>query len=758
MNPTPRRCSRPSLGQGALVIIVAFLAVAFSIPDGAPTARAQDDDCGKWKWAVYHDCPGPHGCCELQFGILSRSELEKEGRTIIGAYDTEQEARQATCGQLSNVVHVSAPAGTCNGVKGDVSGDRYGLSEIVIYNYNTGDWTCPEARPDDDQDGVPNDMDSCENTSPGTLVSRSGCPCEEPPEPEPQPEPEEEEEEEKPSNARISVDPEEGPPGSEVEVRGEGFPDDAEVEIRWDAPDGELLTTVWSGGEGEFSTRFMVPEDAEEGDHRVYAVCDDYSLGRLPALVEEQAHAARGPGHQATEFSGLGGPVVQPHSAPPIVVYTPFGVRIYCVSGYVRARVRGGLPLEGVRVALTWLGPNGPQIIPHAPPGGGAPRAFVTTNAQGEYAICNAQIVIPMQNLLLAVSLNESNWGTFQVGDETTNNIVRAYFGQGGQIGANPATVNTWFSITGTADLSKDLWFEDLADDEATADVREDHALDAALVYYHTHQAMRVYRRIGAPVVPAPGGQPLQVITFSNNPTAWPGGATIFINEDDSAWNNGEAPKNREWHEFSHYMMWRVYGRMPPLHAEADDINGNGFLDADVNHGGYWYNMMSSSDAIVEGFAVFMAMVIADQMEQDGEIYMNDHVPPYIYPIGTGAYQPAMCNLEINYPQNRLLSLPADYRRGFYDQLSGAQRANAAEKPRPWRAIADEDLSVASTLWDVYDGQSGGDQDEISVDLQALWPVWAGAYQVPQYFAAPTVGGFLGDAFTYGSTANPSRW
>jgi hypothetical protein len=363
-----------------------------------------------------------------------------------------------------------------------------------------------------------------------------------------------------------------------------------------------------------------------------------------------------------------------------------------------------------------------------------------------------------MQNLLLAVSLNESNWGTFQVGDERTNNIVRAYFGQGGQIGANPATVNTWFSITGTADLSKDLWFEDLADDEATADVREDHALDAALVYYHTHQAMRVYRRIGAPVVPAPGGQPLQVITFSNNPTAWPGGATIFINEDDSAWNNGEAPKNREWHEFSHYMMWRVYGRMPPLHAEADDINGNGFLDADVNHGGYWYNMMSSSDAIVEGFAVFMAMVIADQMEQDGEIYMNDHVPPYIYPIGTGAYQPAMCNLEINYPQNRLLSLPADYRRGFYDQLSGAQRANAAEKPRPWRAIADEDLSVASTLWDVYDGQSSGDQDEISVDLQALWPVWAGAYQVPQYFAAPTVGGFLGDAFTYGSTANPSRW
>jgi hypothetical protein len=139
--------------------------------------QAQTDKCGDWKWALYHDCPGPHGCCSPQIGILSASEQQKEGRTILGTYRTEQQALSAACGMLSNVTWVNAPSGICNGPKGDLGGDRYGIEAIADVDIMTHEYTCRQAQPDDDQDGVPNSRDSCKGTSSGTPVDRSGCAC-----------------------------------------------------------------------------------------------------------------------------------------------------------------------------------------------------------------------------------------------------------------------------------------------------------------------------------------------------------------------------------------------------------------------------------------------------------------------------------------------------------------------------------------------------------------------------------------------------
>jgi len=433
---------------------------------------------------------------------------------------------------------------------------------------------------------------------------------------------------------------------------------------------------------GNFKTRITIPGTAQKGQHTVYAV----SNKGVRAIAN-------------------------------------FNVDIISVYGSVKARLRGGLPLQGVEVRLFREDPGGTiQDLGSS-----------VTDEQGKYRIYSPALRVPMPgHLLLRVTLRESQLGTYTLFDATVDDtVVPALFGRYGEIGAKQGDVSTWFTIDTSRDLDKNLWFEDRNDDHATKTIREDHALDAALIYYHTHQVMRFYRNLGAPFTTTP----VNVRIYSPNPTSCSGNL-IDINADDSDWNSGDAPKNREWHEFSHYIMWDVYGAFPPQHYEAgNDFNGNDVIDEDVNHGGYWGNWLSSSDAITEGFAEFMAMVIADQMNRQGEIYMQDHIEPYIYTVGSPF--PYMLNFEINHPQTIYPYVPAVF--------TGV-------------SILDEEFCVASTLWDLYDGIDDGDRDHVSLTIDEIWQMLSRTYTFPQYYNGVAITRFTGDLFTYAGSWSGSSY
>jgi hypothetical protein len=155
--------SRTRLACLAIVLVLLILL--------SPQVQAQTATCGDRKWAVYHDCPGPHGCCRVQVDYLSASDLEKEGRTILGTYRTEEEALLGTCAKLSDVIWVNAPGGVCNGPKGDISGDRFDIWAIADVDImDPDDWKCRQAKADGDEDGVADGQDRCEGTPGGTAV------------------------------------------------------------------------------------------------------------------------------------------------------------------------------------------------------------------------------------------------------------------------------------------------------------------------------------------------------------------------------------------------------------------------------------------------------------------------------------------------------------------------------------------------------------------------------------------------------------
>lgn len=508
----------------------------------------------------------------------------------------------------------------------------------------------------------------------------------------------------------ITLNPEEGAGGSEVEVTGEGFPPGTLVELRWEKTDGILVGEGQSDASGRVTTSMTVPPDAEEGEHDVVAVYSDA-------------------GQQRT-------------------VSARFFVRELCIQGKVRVRMRDGWPLQGVSVSLWWSDPTQLTVAPVRVQDTVTGGWFVATGADGSYRICSPLIGVPSRDWLLQVSLSDVAFGSFEVVDEPAEDLAMGLFGSGGSIGAHPNNPTTWFAVETAADLQKDLWFEDLEDNAETPAVREDHALDAALIYYHLHQAVRVYRALGVAI----GPPAVQVFAYSDRPTA-AGAAGLDINEAVSDWNAGNAPKNREWHELSHYVMWLGYGgRFPPGHYEAPgsdgDINGNHIPDRDTNHGGYLANALSSSDAYTEGFAEFMAMVIADQMDALGEPYMQDLVGPYIYTVSGGNTRPQLLNMEINQPQSLLRYLSQRTRTAFYNDLE-SQRSVPYGGRRIWRILADEELCVASLLWDLYDPVNEAERDGVQLAPQELWGLLTRTYTFPAYYDGELVTRFLGDADVY---------
>jgi len=177
-----------------------------------------------------------------------------------------------------------------------------------------------------------------------------------------------------------------------------------------------------------------------------------------------------------------------------------------------------------------------------------------------------------------------------------------------------------------------------------------------APIYYHLHEAVdftitELKANVG-PVTVRVGGTGGTYYSGSS--------ATIYIDASDASYSSTDRPKNREYHEYAHHIMYSTYGSWP------DDPPGT------VNHAGYINP--STSDSYCEGFAEFIASAIAK--------YSGD---PSYYNYAGIAY------LDFNYE-------PWDL------------RGNA------------EELAAAGVLWDLYDDTKDRG-DDISLTLQEIWEV-----------------------------------
>ncbi|HIG99187.1 MAG TPA: carboxypeptidase regulatory-like domain-containing protein [Thermoplasmata archaeon] len=220
---------------------------------------------------------------------------------------------------------------------------------------------------------------------------------------------------------------------------------------------------------------------------------------------------------------------------------------------------------------------------------------------------------------------------------------------------------------------------------DSASDLRQDIALDQELqqyyggewaktfasMYVHFTEALEFYK-IGLDV-DVNFQLPLDIYTFCSDQTGtryWyntPGKSYITISADKSIHESVYRPRNREYHEFSHYMMHTIYQKWP---APADDLpvtiqerNHDGFLNP------------STSDSYVEGFAEFMAAVMLQTYQEDvGTI-------PMIPPDTT-----TMTDLGA-----------ADY---LYNTQWYGLELNAVTFGDSGRA---EENAIAGILWDLYD-------------------------------------------------------
>lgn len=186
-------------------------------------------------------------------------------------------------------------------------------------------------------------------------------------------------------------------------------------------------------------------------------------------------------------------------------------------------------------------------------------------------------------------------------------------------------------------------------------------------------------------------------------------GAQIRIKPDESRWDCIYAPKNVEWHEFGHHVMYLGYGGLPqrPKGLSWDDPS----YDA---HDGYINP--DTTGSFVEGWATFYASAIAlSRNEKNASVY-----PPVIRSSGLQ---------KVYYEATDYLAKPdlePNYRL-WEDARNWAQRHRQFKNR--------EEFAVAGILWDLLDpgvetravewlGVKG--YDSVSISARDLWAAITG--------------------------------
>jgi len=220
-----------------------------------------------------------------------------------------------------------------------------------------------------------------------------------------------------------------------------------------------------------------------------------------------------------------------------------------------------------------------------------------------------------------------------------------------------PVWVMKSFKLKNTDDLMQDLDFREAEKEGPVYDGAPKLKLlpHFSAMYYHMAEALDFY--MDYMKYNLDYKLPVDVVSGYKYGTLYdPFDSTIYIDYSDSSCRSPERPMNREWHEFSHHALFSMYGRWPSL------------PEGTVNHDGYINP--STGDSFNEGFAEFMAMMIADYYK-----YPNPHV------------------------YSHFGSLEANYKAWHY-------RGQA------------EEFAVAGVLWDLYDAVN---DDEVQLTSNDIW-------------------------------------
>ena len=244
-------------------------------------------------------------------------------------------------------------------------------------------------------------------------------------------------------------------------------------------------------------------------------------------------------------------------------------------------------------------------------------------------------------------------------------------------------------------------FYGDMVDDPDTPLVNEGLTDDIALIFYYTNIAKHFYADklnfyfLNKPLIVLTEDKKTDEAYFSTEYNPQIDGKTtypmIYYSAPVMYRTSHEAPMNREFHEFSHYVMWDEYGGLPINHYMLDISQNKIYLDE--NHNGTVNHC--TSDSYVEAFAELMALVINKEMGVQSPV--SSFLPDFAwsrYPIGKG-------NEYLGY--------------------------NIEQKN-------DEELSFASLLWDLYDGVEAADNDNVDLSLENMWNILMQPYVFPKYY------------------------
>jgi len=274
---------------------------------------------------------------------------------------------------------------------------------------------------------------------------------------------------------------------------------------------------------------------------------------------------------------------------------------------------------------------------------------FSITDEQGEYSFNPDQVKTGDEGLLFAPM--------YCVIDMQTHFRIRY---KGGGV----VTYGKAFRIKSSEDLQLDFNLNDVManPDKYSCFPNGDEVRHYSAVYQHMFESVKFYtNKIGLDMKTLK--LPLEIVMpsiaadftsydFSNN--------AIHIIARDGLYDSVSRPMNREWHEFSHYVMFCLYHTVPT----------KGTID--LSHRGYANS--TTCDSFLEGYAEFMSCVMAEYYK-----YPN----PQNYPGTVG--------IEANYD---------------------AWDCNGTA----------EEYAFAGVLWDLFDSPNF-DDDTVSMGLDEFWPI-----------------------------------
>jgi hypothetical protein len=105
-----------------------------------PQAKPQPPTDNR-KWIVWHGCAGPSFACVIELSRTTEIELRQSGRkvTIMGTYNTGQEARQATCAKFTGI---RAGGQFAAGTLGNIGKDVYCVNNFFYYDSRENRYKC----------------------------------------------------------------------------------------------------------------------------------------------------------------------------------------------------------------------------------------------------------------------------------------------------------------------------------------------------------------------------------------------------------------------------------------------------------------------------------------------------------------------------------------------------------------------------------------------------------------------------------------